>query len=148
MITTLRCSMGCAQMAKLQMERSPISKNCYVVPQFRIPTLRCSIGCAQMAKFQMGRFLISESWDAGPCGVGMHACVTCFFRVRCSFMVLQTYQTMPDHTPYDCECGMVLRSVTHEAIQAHFQGKTHKKRMQESEPWQDYECDCGANWFV
>ena len=73
----------------------------------------------------------------------MHTCVTCFFRVCYSFMVLQAYHTMPYHTQYDCECRMVLRSVVDEAIQAHLQGKTHKKRMQESEPWQDYECDCG-----
>ena len=59
----------------------------------------------------------------------MHTCVTCFFRVRFSFMVLQTYQTMPCHTQNDCECGIVLWSVTDQAIQAHFQGKTHKKRM-------------------
>ena len=38
---------------------------------------------------------------------------------------------------------MVLRSVTDQAIQAHLQGKVHKKRMQDNDPWQDYECDCG-----
>ena len=47
-------------MAKLQLGRFPISKNGYVVSQFRITTLWCSIGCAQMAKLQ-GRFPISKN---------------------------------------------------------------------------------------
>ena len=38
---------------------------------------------------------------------------------------------------------MVLRSVIDQAIQAHLQGKPHKKRMQDNDPGQDYECDCG-----
>ena len=38
---------------------------------------------------------------------------------------------------------MVLRSVTDQAIQAHLQGKVHKKRMQDNDPFQDYECECG-----
>ena len=50
---------------------------------------------------------------------------------------------MPYHTQYDCEYGMVLRSIMDQAIQAHLQGKPHKKRMQDNDPWQDYECDCG-----
>ena len=36
------------------------------------------------------------------------------------------------HTQCDCECRMVLRSVTDQAIQAHLQGKTHNKPMHPS----------------
>ena len=118
-ITTLRGSMGC----QLQMGRFPISKNCYVVLQLRITTLRCSMGCAQM-------------------------CWLCHYHMCTVFLSCPLFFhgasdiTMAYHTQYDCECGTVLRSVTDEAIQAPFQGKTHKKRMQECETGQDYECDC------
>ena len=99
-----------------------------------------------MAKLQ-GRFPISKNAYAVMLDLVkwpyMHTCVVCFFRVRFSFMVLQTFQTRPYHTQYDCECGMVLRSVRDQAIQAHLQGEPHKKRMQDNDPWQDYECDCG-----
>ena len=46
-------------MAKLQLGRFPMSKNGYLVAQFRITMLWCSIGCVQMAKLQ-GRFPISK----------------------------------------------------------------------------------------
>ena len=61
-------------MAKLQLGRFPISKNGYVVLQFRITTLWCSIGCVQMAKLQ-GRFPISKIAYAVMLDLVNRACI-------------------------------------------------------------------------